>query len=98
VAIRIGILDLENGLKVRVAKIRATRVLTKWTNGGASFDFIRGGAILRQNVTDLESDPEVVFELPNERIYAFDWSLAGKDLAVARGGQMSDLVLMTIGE
>lgn len=96
VTTRIGLLDLQNGNKIKTFDIQSSRALIRFTNGGRSVDYIRGGDIVRQDLADLSAEPNIVFSIPNERIFNFDWSLAETHLAVARGGSRSDIVMFKL--
>jgi len=93
--VKIGILELAGG-GLNAFTIRAAKPRIRWTNGGRTFDYIRGSAIFRQTTADPDAVPQKIFELPGERIFNFDWSFSGTDLVVARGGQVSDLVMISI--
>lgn len=93
--IRIGLLNLSD-LSVKTVPIRASRGLIRFTNGGASFDYILGNSIMRKFLNDLEAGPVMVLALPNEKIFNFDWSLAGTHIAIARGQYGGDLVMLSV--
>ncbi len=93
--VKIGLLDLESR-EIKTFGIQATRALIRFSNGGRSIDYIRGGDIMRQDLADLAAEPKIVFSIPNERIFNFDWSFTETHLAVARGGSRSDIVMFKL--
>ncbi|MEZ5428140.1 MAG: winged helix-turn-helix domain-containing protein [Pyrinomonadaceae bacterium] len=99
---RIGFLDVIDGREVKVFEINANRALIRWTNGGKTFDCAEntrgGGKIWRQDFANPNAPPELVFQLPDERIINFDWSPDGRDLAIARGDNLSDAVMISISD
>jgi len=93
--VKIGLLDLESR-EIKTFGIQATRALIGFSNGGRSIDYIRSGDIMRQDLADLTAEPKIVFSIPNERIFNFDWSFTESHLAVARGGSRSDIVMFKL--
>lgn len=57
----------------------------------ASLD--EGTQIMKQRFD--ETEPKPVFAMPKDRIYNFSWSKDGKKLAISRGQQYRDAVLLT---
>lgn len=100
--INIGFLNLSDKKEVKFAEIDAGLGFIRWTNGGQTFDYAKnstnGGQIWRQSFVNKYAPPELVFQLPNEKIYHFDWSPDGKDLAIARGRGQSDVVVLETGD
>lgn len=95
---RLGILDLNGGPSLNEFVIRSSRPLIRFTNGGSTFDYLRHNAIFRQDVKDPTKEPQKVFEVSEDTIYNFDWSLSGSKLAIARGKLNRDLVVITLPE
>lgn len=96
--LRVGMLDLSGQAKIRTINLRTSKAMIRFTNGGKTFDYLRANSVVRQNTEDPAGQPETVFSLPGERIYNFDWSMAGTHIAVSRGNLTTDLVLISLPE
>ncbi|MBX3243018.1 MAG: PD40 domain-containing protein [Acidobacteria bacterium] len=96
IPIKIGILDLSGNDAVRTVNIVTSAAMIRFTSGGRTFDYLKGGSIVRQSTEDENAEPQTVFSTPNERIYNFDWSMAGTDLVVSKGGSTADVVLISL--
>ena len=98
---KIGFLNLSNK-EIKISIINTNLRFIRWTNGGQTFDYVNnsvfGGQIWRQNFFNNYAPPELVFQLPKESIYHFAWSADGKDLAIARGTNKSDIVILEINK
>lgn len=96
--IKIGFLNLSNFSEIKFTEIDASLGFIRWTGGGKTFDYAQnsanGGQIWRRSLTNQFAPDELIFQLPNESIYQFDWSPNGKDLAIARGTNRSDIVVL----
>lgn len=91
------LIDLQENSEPRLIETFATRPFLRWTNDGQTFDYAEntpeGGKIWRQNLAE-NAAPEIILDLPRERIYFFDWSPDERDLVVARGNHHNDVVLI----
>ncbi|MBK9163398.1 MAG: winged helix-turn-helix domain-containing protein [Acidobacteria bacterium] len=96
VPIRIGLIDLANPERMETFRIRSPRALIRFSATGESFDYIRDSSIVRQSIKQPDQEPEVIITVSGERIYNFDWSMAGTHAVVARGGYSSDLILIDL--
>lgn len=89
-----GFLNLVTN-EIKVMELRASRSILRWRPDGRSFDYLmfsdNSSAIYRKDIGK-EAEPVKIFELQNELIYRFDWSLDGKDLLIGRGNSKMDLV------
>lgn len=95
VPIKIGLLDLTDPTKIKPFTILSSAPMGRFTSGGRSFDYLKGNSIVRQYL-DVDKEPETIFSVPDERIFNFDWSMAGSDLVVSRGGAVTDVVLVSL--
>ena len=68
----------------------------QWTADSAAFDYaggtINSSSLLRQPLAG--GEPEKLLDFP-DRIYNFAWSKDWKNLAVSRGKQQGDAILIT---
>lgn len=96
VPIKIGMLDLSGSKKVRTVNIVTSAAMIRFTSGGRTFDYLKGSSIIRQPTDDDKAEPQTIFSTPNERIYNFDWSMAGTDLVISKGGSTADVVLISL--
>lgn len=95
--LQIVIVSTENASAPKIFNLSVSPVLICWTNGGASFDYAENSdesaKILRQSL-DEKTPPQLILTLPKERIFKFVWSADGKNLALSRGRQQNDAVLL----
>ncbi|CAN5789222.1 hypothetical protein BH24ACI3_BH24ACI3_05450 [soil metagenome] len=63
---------------------------------GESFDYIRDSSIVRQSIKRRAQEPAVKISVPGEKVYNFDWSLAGTHAVVARSGFLIDVIMMKL--
>lgn len=100
--VKIGFLNLANFSEIKFTEINANLGFIRWTGGGKTFDYAKnsanGGQIWRRSLNNQFAPAELVFQLPNESIYQFDWSPNDKNLAIARGINRSDLVVLELGK
>jgi serine/threonine protein kinase/Tol biopolymer transport system component len=96
--ISIGQLSLEGGeiTKIAAAPFRINPTM-RWTPDGSAIAYIdnRGGA---GNIWALPvggGAPKQLTDFKSDSVFWFDWSRDGKQLAVARGSQISDVVLIS---
>ncbi len=96
VPVQIGLLDLNEPSRMVTFRIRSTKAFIRFSVSGESFDYIRDSSIVRQSIKEPEREPDVVLSVPGEKIYNFDWSLAGTHAVVARGRLTTDVILMEL--
>ncbi len=96
VPVRIGLINLADPERMETFRIRSTRALIRFSTTGESFDYIRDSSIVRQSIKRPDEEPEVIISVPGEKIYNFDWSLAGTHAVVARGGFSVDVIMMKL--
>lgn len=95
----IGISSLESGTRIKRFDFPPTVVerLVKWTRDGKSIAFLNspGGVpnIWTQSVDG--GDPEPLTDFQSDSIIAFNWNADGSGLAVIRGVETSDVLLLS---
>lgn len=96
-ASEIGILDIINGNKPRTVTLNTPNTQIEWAADGRYFDYVEnlsaGAKFWRQSM-DGSGEKKLLFELPNARIFGFAWSADRKTLALARGRQENDAILL----
>lgn len=95
VTMKIGFIDLTQPDGFITHDLRTNKALIRFTNGGKTFDYIRGDRIIRRSM-EKPDEEETVFALSKGSLYNFDWSLSGTQLAVAQGGTLSDVVHISL--
>ena len=96
--IRIGVIAAEGNSDPLIFNLPAPTDTVRWTSDGKAFDYVEnnadGAKIWRQSLN--ASEPRrLILELPEERISYFAWSADGKNLALSRGKQSDDAILLT---
>jgi Tol biopolymer transport system component len=102
--IKMGIFPIEGGDPVKVFSVqRSARPpvpapnYLRWTADGSAILYLD----TRDGVSNIWSQPltgerpSQTTDFKSDRIFSFDWSKDGKQLAVARGRQSSDIVVIT---
>lgn len=95
----IGVSDLDTGKRVRRFDFPPTVVerLVRWSPDGKSIAFLNspGGVpnIWLQPIDGASAKP--LTDFPTDKIIAFNWNAEGSKLAVIRGVQTSDVLLMS---
>ena len=96
---RIGILNLQNRSDIASFNIKNNSNSIHWNGNGRSFDYVEnnstGSRIFRQSVENKTTPPSLILEIPNGTIRNFVWSIDGKNLAVAKGRQEIETVILT---
>ncbi len=96
--LQIVIVSTDTSSTPKIFKITVSPVFIHWTNGGTAFDYAEhsgeSAKIWRQSL-DEKIPPQLILTLPKERIFNFAWSSDGKTLALSRGRQQNDAVLLT---
>ena len=93
---KIAILSIDGGEPIKlfdVPRLANLRLGVRWTPDGKAVtyrDWVNG--IWRQNLNG--GEPQRLKGLPNEKLYAYDWSSDGKRFAFTRGAEIRDLVLI----
>ena len=95
---QIGIISTDGEVEPRFFGLKSSGTTIKWAHEGGAFDYVENGAggakIWRQTLNE-KSPPKLILHIPGAEIYNFDWSFDGKSLALARGKQQNDVVLLT---
>lgn len=94
----IGVISLENGERVKRFDFPSTVVerLVKWTRDGKSIAFLNSpGGVPNIWLQPLDGgDPKPLTDFPSDNIIAFNWNADGSQLAVIRGVETSDVLLI----
>ena len=92
----IGALPADGAAEPKLFELPARRSITQWSADGASFDYAAGifnsSSLWRQPIAG--GKPQKICDFP-ERIFNLAWSRDGKTLAVSRGRQQGDALLIT---
>lgn len=95
--LRIAIIAVEEKSSPKFLNVAANVPRIVWTLDGTAFDYIENSPeaakIWRQSL-DGTSKPQLLLNIPKTRFYDFTWSPDRKTLAVARGLQQSDVILL----
>ena len=96
--VTIGQLSIEGGqiTKIGDPPFRLSPLL-RWTPDGSSIAYIdnRGGAGNIWALPVAGGTPKQITEFKSDGVFWFDWSRDGRQLALARGTQVSDVVLIS---
>ncbi len=91
---RVAIIDADGGEPIHV--FDPLGGWAEWAPDGLAYDF----AITREGVSNIwrypldGGEPEQLTHFESDRIFSFKWSPDGEQLAVTRGGQVSDVILI----
>jgi Tol biopolymer transport system component/DNA-binding winged helix-turn-helix (wHTH) protein len=92
-----AVVSTENANEIRFFNVKANGSLARFSPDGKFLDYVSysplQSKILRQSLDG--GEPTEIFNLPKERIFNFAWSKDGMKLAVSRGHQYRDAVLLT---
>jgi Tol biopolymer transport system component/DNA-binding winged helix-turn-helix (wHTH) protein len=95
---QIGVIPTHTRAEPKFVSIAASRLIVRWSPDGSGLDYIvnrpDAGEIWRQSVTR-EEPPSRVLTVPKAFLHNFAWSQDGKKLALSRGQQMNDALLLT---
>lgn len=95
--ISFGILPVDSPADVRFMDLRANIPKLFWEPDGKTFDFIEnspeGSIVWRLNPEDREG-PGFLFKTDKDQIFEMNWSRDGKNLAISRGRQVNDAILL----
>jgi Tol biopolymer transport system component/DNA-binding winged helix-turn-helix (wHTH) protein len=95
--LQIGVISTQEKSAQKIFGIAATTAKIKWSIAGKSLEYIENspesGKILSKNIED-DSPPQIILTLPKTHIFDFIRSTDGKNLAIARGKQESDVMLL----
>ncbi|MBX7055986.1 MAG: winged helix-turn-helix domain-containing protein [Pyrinomonadaceae bacterium] len=94
----IVIFDLTVSSVARTIKIDSANEKIVFTDSGTSIDYCennKAGAKFWRIPLDGNGEKKLLFELPKERIFGFAWSSDFRTLAIARGKQDTDAILLT---
>lgn len=94
----IGIISLEDGKRVKRFDFPSTVVerLVKWTRDSKSIAFLNSpGGVPNVWLQPIDGgDPRPLTDFPSDNIIAFNWNADGTQLAVIRGVETSDVLLI----
>jgi len=94
--LRIGVLPTEGGAEPKLFDLPMRRPITQWGADSTAFDYAAGpfnsSSLWRQPTGG--GGPQKLCDLP-DRIFNLAWSRDGKTLAVSRGRQQGDALLIT---
>ena len=94
----IGISSLEDGKRIKRFDFPSTVVerLVKWTRDGKSIAFLNSpGGVPNVWLQPLDGgDPKPLTDFQSDRIITFNWNADGSGLAVIRGVETSDVLLI----
>jgi Tol biopolymer transport system component/DNA-binding winged helix-turn-helix (wHTH) protein len=94
---RVAIIPIEGGAPIKlfdISRLANLRYGPQWTADGKAVTYRDwADGIWRQDLDG--GEPQRLKGLPNEKIYAFDWSPDGKWFAFTRGSAMTDVVLIS---
>ncbi|MBA3440654.1 MAG: PD40 domain-containing protein [Pyrinomonadaceae bacterium] len=93
---KIAIVPFEGGQPVRVFDLPTGSGIFRWTPDGGALDYIdtqRGVSNIWGQPVD-GGAPQQLTDFTADRIFGFDWSGDGKQLAIARGDVTNDVVLL----
>lgn len=93
----IGVISTESKVEPRFFKLPTMRERIQWTTDNKSLDFLQndseGAKFWRLNIEE-NASPKLLLSIPKVFLYDFVWSPDGKNLALARGKQESDVMLL----
>lgn len=95
---QIGVVSAESPNEPRFYNIRANRLNVRWSPDSKNFDYIgivNGVAGLWRQSLDADVSPVPLLLSPSYAISNFAWSPDGKQLAIARGADQNDAVMLT---
>lgn len=96
--LQIVVISTEGAGENRIFNISASSPKIRWTNDGAAFDYVEnasGEARIWRQPLDESAAPKLILSLPDTQIFDFAWSADGRRLALSRGRQQNDAVLLT---
>lgn len=90
-------LDLTGASEPRIINLKTQNPTIEFSDGGLSFDYVDNqpdaARLWRQPIG--KGERRLLLELPKERIFSFAWDRDGKTLALGRGRQQNDAMLLT---
>jgi Tol biopolymer transport system component len=95
--IQVKIIPLEGGAPLQQFDWPATADRLHWAPGGDAVEYI----LTRKNVSNIwrqrlsGGPPKQITNFPSDLIFDFAWSRDGKQLALTRGSQSSDVILIS---
>lgn len=93
----IGIIYLEEQNKVKIFKFPRINSSINWTPDSNGFDYYENtfeGAKIWRRSLDESAEPKLLLAIPKTTIFNFAWSADGKNLALSRGKQERDIILL----
>jgi Tol biopolymer transport system component len=93
---RVGVISAETGQLLTPLEFRPDRNIVRWTPDGRAVAYIKTeGGVSNIWAQALDGDkPAPLTDFKSDRIFNFAWSNDGKQLAIARGTETSDVVLI----
>ncbi len=95
---QIVVMSTEDPQKLVFTTIERSKLEVYWTPDGKALEYIsythEGGKIWRLGI-EPNAVPKQMAVFPKERLFFLDWSRDGKRLALSRGQQLHDAVLVT---
>ncbi len=95
--LQIGVISTQEKITPKLFGIAATTAKIKWSADGKALEYIENspesGKILSKNI-ESDAEPQTILILPKTYIFDFVRSNDGKNLAIARGKQESDVMLL----
>ncbi len=93
----IGIIYLEEQNKIKLFKFPRLNSAINWTADSKSFDYYENtpeGAKIWRRTLDESAEPKLLLTIPKTTIFNLAWSPDGKNLALSRGKQERDVILL----
>lgn len=95
---QIVVMPTGSGDTPKIFNLPASRLVVRWTNDGSALDYIENdaeGARIWRQPLDSQKPPTPVIFLPKTFLHNFAWSANGEKLALSRGQQLNDAILLT---
>lgn len=93
----IGIVYLEEQNRIRIFRFPRIGSSLSWTPDSKSFDYFENtseDAKIWRRTLDEDAEPKLLLSIPKTQLFNFAWSADGKNLALARGKQERDVILL----
>jgi Tol biopolymer transport system component len=95
---QIVVIPTGGGEAPKFFNLPASRLVVHWTNDSSALDYIENdpeGARIWRQPLDARKPPTPVIFLPKSFLHNFAWSANGERLALSRGQQLNDAILLT---
>ncbi|MBK7704508.1 MAG: PD40 domain-containing protein [Acidobacteria bacterium] len=93
----LGVVSLREQNRVKIHTLPLLGGTFLWTADGSAYDYVvntREGGMVQRRTLDEPSEARTVMTIPNTRIFGISWSPDRKQLAIARGKQERDVILL----